>query len=87
MDPDTKELLNILLVNENKLVDDLRKLTNKVTHHEDAIDRLATAAEKFIASADAYVKAAQERMLLVEKQLDALVRALTVRPMNGKTEG
>jgi len=84
MDADTKELLNILLANENRLVDDLRKLTQSV---DSATAKQWAAIGTLTANVDAYVKASHERMLYVEKQLDALVRALTVRPMNGKTEG
>jgi membrane-bound ClpP family serine protease len=86
MDPDTKELLNILLKNENRLVDYLRKLSEHQNRNEDSIQRLVTAADKFIASADAYVQASHERLGLVEKQLDALVRAITLKPTNGKSE-
>jgi hypothetical protein len=79
MDSDTKELLNILIANENRLVDDIRKLTTTV-------DSFIASTDSYVKSADAYVKASNERMGLVEKQLDALVRALTTKPTNGKAQ-
>jgi D-ribose pyranose/furanose isomerase RbsD len=84
MDPEIKELISVLLKNENRLVDDLRILAGHQQRNEDSINQLVTTADKFIASANAYVQASHERLTLVEKQLDALVRALTTKPANGK---
>jgi len=83
MDPDTKELLNILLANENRLVEDLRKLAQAV---DSAAAKQWAAIGTLTANVDAYVKASHERMQYIEKQLDALIRALTIKPMNGKAE-
>lgn len=45
------------------------------TELDASIASLTHAAEKLVASADAYVKASQERMPFIEKKLDALVEA------------
>jgi predicted RNA-binding Zn ribbon-like protein len=50
-------------------------------------NRLAERMIDLTATVDNYVKASHERMTLVEKQLDAFLRAITTKPANGKTGG
>lgn len=97
MDPDLKELVKILLESENNLTLKMQELAvaadirqartdtamEQLTLH---LDQLTANVDAYVKSADAYVSASQERMTLVEKQLDALVRALTTKATNGKAE-
>lgn len=71
MDSELRELMTVLFQSQNRLT-------------ERMIDLTATV-DGFIASSDAYVKASNERIILVEKQLDAFLRAISGKPTNGNT--
>jgi hypothetical protein len=93
-----EELVRTLLENQNRLTErmadlaaiegnqrsDINLLAVHAADTNSKIRQLTANVEALTANVDAFVKESRERIVYVEAQLDALVRAI-VKPTNGKT--